>query len=306
MERGRIEQLIELPLDELIFMANKARREGIGAFIETCGIINAKSGACGEDCRFCAQSSHYSSSIKKYPLKDIDTIVSSARKAKSNGSKKFGIVTSGNSLSDEELEIVCGAVSVISKDVGISPCASLGALSYGAFRKLKESGLQRYHHNIETSGNFYPNIVSTHVYGERVATIISAKKAGLEVCSGGILGMGESWSDRIDMAFLLKELDVESVPLNFLVPIKGTPMENTPPISPHDAIRTIAIFRILLPDKTIKVVAGRESVLKDHQEDIFAAGANGMLVGGYLTIQGRSVAEDVALLKDIERTWNNG
>lgn len=305
MERSELKELISLPLDELIQIADTARREGIGTYLETCGIINAKSGTCGENCKFCAQSVHNFTDIETYPLKNKDSIVEKARVAGSNGAKKFGIVTSGNRLTADELDIVCEAVGEIANTVGISPCASLGALREEDFIRLKEAGLRRYHHNVETSERFYPNIVTTHDYAQRVNTVRTAKKCGFEVCSGGILGMGEDWDDRIDMALLLKELDVESVPLNFLVPIKGTPMESCMPISPIDAIRTIALFRILLPEKTIKVVAGRESVLKDHQEDIFRAGANGMLVGGYLTIQGRRVVEDLALLENVERIWNS-
>ena len=187
--------------------------------------------------------------------------------------------------------------------MGLIPCASLGALDEESFQALKDAGLARYHHNVETSQNYYSQIVSTHDYSERINTVKLAKKMGFEVCSGGIIGIGESWQDRIDMALLLKELDVDSVPINFLVPIKGTPLGNLKSIDPESAIRTVAIFRLILEEKSIKVAAGRESVLKDHQHMIFKAGANSMMIGGYLTVRGRSVEEDLALISEVKRTW---
>ncbi|MFH1665213.1 MAG: biotin synthase BioB [Candidatus Omnitrophota bacterium] len=299
-----IDMYISTPLEKLLLEASEARKRGIGNRIETCGIVNAKSGACGEDCKFCAQSGHYSTDTPHYPLKTREEIVEAARKAKTDGAERFGIVTSGNRLTGDEILAVSQAIREISRDVGLSPCASLGALDEEAFALLVDAGLTRYHHNIETSERFYPNIVSTHSYRERVDTIKTAKRMGLEVCSGGILGMGETWQDRLDMALLLKELNVDSVPLNFLVPIPGTPLEHIRRISPVEAIRSIALFRIILPDKDIKVAAGRESILKDFQGMIYSAGANGMLVGGYLTVAGRSVEEDKDLIAEIRRSWN--
>ena len=297
------ERLLSVPLDELLPIANSQRKSGVGNQIEICGVINAKSGTCGEDCKFCAQSSHYCTSIEEYPLKTKKEIIQAAKEAKRNGAERFGVVTSGNRLTLEEVKVIADAI-IDFPEIGILPCASLGALTEEAFSLLKEAGLTRYHHNIETSENFYKSIVSTHDYSERINTIKNAKKAGLEVCSGGILGMGESWQDRIDMALLLKELEVDSVPMNFLVPIKGTPLEDAPRIAPLDAIRAIAIFRIILQDVVIKIVAGRETVLKDFQEMMYSAGANGMMVGGYLTIAGRSVEEDQALIEEIKKLWN--
>ena len=297
------ERLLSVPLDELLPIANSQRKSGVGNQIEICGVINAKSGTCGEDCKFCAQSSHYCTSIEEYPLKTKKEIIQAAKEAKRNGAERFGVVTSGNRLTLEEVKVIADAIMDF-PEIGILPCASLGALTEEAFSILKDAGLTRYHHNIETSENFYKSIVSTHDYSERINTIKNAKKAGLEVCSGGILGMGESWQDRIDMALLLKELEVDSVPMNFLVPIKGTPLEDAPRIAPLDAIRAIAIFRIILQDVVIKIVAGRETVLKDFQEMMYSAGANGMMVGGYLTIAGRSVEEDQALIEEIKKLWN--
>jgi biotin synthase len=302
MKRQQALSLLSVPLEELISMANTARKARVGSKIEICGVINAKSGACGEDCKFCAQSSHYCTLIHEYPLKTEDDILSAAFKAKDNGAERFGVVTSGNSLTIDEINVIAGAIRKF-PSLGIAPCASLGALSDEYFAVLKDAGLTRYHHNIETSERHYPKIVSTHHFSERLNTIAAAKTAGLEVCSGGILGMGETWEDRVDMALTLKELEVDSVPMNFLVPIKGTPMESAEKITPLDAIKAIAIFRIILRKAAIKIVAGRETVLKDFQAMMFASGANGMMVGGYLTIAGRSVEEDDLLISEVRKLW---
>lgn len=296
--------LLRTPLLELVSAANKVRSGSAGCGFELCSIINAKSGLCSEDCKFCAQSAGHKTGVPTYPLKEKTEILEAAQQAKEIGAKKFGIVTSGNRLKQDELDMIAEAIAVISSEVEIDLCASLGALEYSELAKLKRAGLSRYHHNIETSKRFYPEIVSTHSFEERVSTIEAAKEVGLEVCSGGIIGMGESWADRIDMALTLQKLDVDSVPINLLVPIKGTPLESAESISCVDAIRAICIFRIILRDKTIKIAAGRESVLTDFQALGFMAGANGMLIGGYLTVKGRDVPEDWRLVREIEKVWS--
>lgn len=296
-------QLLRLPLAELIERANRVRREFLGDKMELCSIINAKSGLCSEDCKFCAQSSRHKADVSTYALKDVNEIVEKAQKAKDIGAEKFGIVTSGNKLTEKELNVIIQAVSEIKKKVDIVICASLGALKKDALKRLKEAGLSRYHHNIETSSHFYSQIVSTHSFQERIDTIEAAKEVGLEVCSGGIIGMGETWQDRIDMASLLKKLGVDSIPINFLVPMRGTPLESIKPISCKDAIRTLCIFRIILKNKIIKIAAGRETILGDSQISGFMAGANGMLIGGYLTIKGRDIEVDHQFVREIKRLW---
>ncbi len=295
--------MIEGPLPALIAQADAARREHAGVDIKLCGIINAKSGLCAEDCGFCAQSCRNKADAPRYPLKSKDEIVRAAGKAREAGARRFGVVTSGNRLSAEELDVIASAISGIKKKAGIEPCASLGALSEGELSLLKDAGLTRYHHNVETSPSFYPRVVTTHVFDERLRTIAAAKAAGLEVCSGGIIGMGEGWRDRLEMADLLKRLDVDSVPINILVPIRGTKLGSAEPVSCADVLRTIAMFRITLPDKDIKIAAGRESALGDFQGTGFMAGANGMMIGGYLTVKGRSVEADHRLIKEIEALW---
>jgi len=303
MNNMELNSLLEMPLAELLSLADKVRRDYIGSRFELCSIINAKSGLCSEDCKFCAQSSRHKTDISVYKLVDQSEIVQAARDAQDTGAERFGIVTSGNRLMKTEIDILANAISDIRGKVGIPVCASLGALNKEQLETLRSAGLSRYHHNIETSRNFYTQIVSTHDFQERINTIVIAKDVGLEVCSGGIIGMGETWQDRIDMAMLLKELDVDSVPINLLVPIRGTSLESLPPISCNDAIRTICLFRIVLEDKTIKLVAGRETILKDFQAMAFMAGANGMFIGGYLTVQGRDIEEDHKLVEEIKKLW---
>lgn len=303
MEDLKIDSLLKLPLWELLSLAHKTRRDCLGSKFELCSIINAKSGLCSEDCKFCAQSSRHKAEIFRYPLKDKDEIIKAAEKAKKIGAEKFGIVTSGNRLNKSELNMIAQVIPEIKDKVDIIVCASLGALNKDELKMLKGAGLSRYHHNIETSPRFYPQIVSTHGFQERVNTVKAAKEVGLEVCSGVIIGMGETWQDRIDMIYLLKELDVDSIPINLLVPIKGTPLESLNLISCNDAIRTICLFRSILKDKIIKIAAGRETILKDFQALAFMSGANGMLIGGYLTIKGRAAEEDHNLIKEIERLW---
>ncbi len=303
MDMREIKPLLELPLPELISIANKTRRDFAGSKIELCNIMNAKSGLCSQDCKFCAQSGRHRTGISTYSLKSKDEMVEAAKRAKEIGAARFDIVTSGDKLSEEDFNVIAGAISEITQGIGIKMCASLGSMDEDKFSLLKKAGLSRYHHNIETSPCFFQKICSTHTFEDRLKTIWAAKKAGLEVCSGGIIGMGESLEDRIEMALCLKELDVDSVPLNILVPIKGTPFETKNTLSSSEAIRTIALFRIILKDKIIKIAAGRESILKDFQAMAFMAGANGMLIGGYLTIKGRQVDEDRELVKEIEKLW---
>jgi len=301
--KDNTETFLNTPLQELICRANDVRKECIGNKLELCNILNARSGLCPEDCKFCAQSARHRADVPTYPLKEKEEIVKAAQKAKAIGAEKFGIVTSGNRLTDREVDVVAQAISEIKDRIGIVVCASLGAMEKSQLQLLKEAGLSRYHHNIETSRRFYPCIVSTHSFDERINTINSAKQVGLEVCSGGIIGMGETWQDRIDMAYTLKKLDVDSIPLNILIPIKGTPLESAGPVPHDDAIRTICIFRIVLKDKIIKIAAGRETTFKDSQLKAFIAGANGMLIGGYLTVKGASLDADYALIEEIKRVW---
>jgi len=303
MFRKEIDDLLKLPPEELMAKADKARAQHSGAKMELCSIINAKSGLCAEDCKYCAQASRHKTGIETYPLKGEQAIVEAAERAKAIGAQKFGIVTSGDLLSKSELSVIAKAITAITRDVGIKACASLGGIGEHGLTMLKKAGLTRYHHNIETSPGYFDRIVTTHRFEDRLRTIRAAKAAGLEVCSGGIIGMGESQEDRIQMALILKELNVDSVPLNVLMPIAGTPLENQRKISSSELLKTIALFRLILKDKPIKLAAGREAVLGDSQKTAFMAGANSMMIGGYLTTKGNAIEEDHALIKEVEQAW---
>lgn len=305
MKEKEIRKLLALPLAELIVKANKIRRKFAQDGVELCNILNAKSGTCSQDCKFCAQSAHHKTNAQAYPLKSKQEMLLAAKRAKEIGAERFDIVTSGDKLSEQDFSVIVEAIGEITQKIKIKMCASLGSMDDQKFSLLKKAGLTRYHHNLETSPRFFPKIVSTHTFADRLKTIKAAKRAGLEVCSGGIIGMGETMDDRIQMALILKKLKVDSVPLNILVPIAGTPLGKRSVLSPEEVIRTIAIFRIILKDKIIKIAAGRESVLKDFQALGFMAGANGMLIGGYLTIKGRSVQEDQKLVEQVKRLWKN-
>lgn len=303
MNKEQINSLLSLPLAELVALADKTRQEFIGQKLDLCTISNAKSGYCDQDCKFCSQSSRHHTETLRYPLKQKEEILEEAMRARDIGAERFGIVTSGNRLSEEELKRIADVIREISDKIGIKICASLGSMDERGFLLLKEAGLSRYHHNLETSPNYFSNIATTHSFQDRIDTLKLAKKTGFEVCSGGIIGLGETIEDRIEMALHLKELNVDSIPINVLVAIKGTPLETQIPLSTYEVIKTIAIFRIILKDKAVKIAAGRESVLKDFQGLAFMAGANGMLIGGYLTVKGREIKEDQKLVEEIKKIW---
>ena len=287
-------------LPDLLARANQVRLESKGRSIKLCGIVNAKSGLCPEDCAFCAQSSHHSSDAPAFPLLEGEDLVEAAGEALERGATEFSIVTSGRSVSGlTELETVGDAVERISRMDGLEPCASLGLLERPALAYLKRRGLRKYHHNLEAAPSFFPQICGTHDQAEDVATVREAKAEGLSVCCGGILGMGESPEQRVELAFALRELNVDCVPLNFLNPIPGTPLHERPLVSPAEALKIIALFRLALPDKDIFVSGGREVTLRGLQGAMFWAGANGTLVGNYLTTQGRSPEEDLTLISDL-------
>lgn len=293
---------------ELFKVANMTREKYCGSKIETCTITNAKSGECSEDCKFCAQSSKHNTCIESYPMKNLDTLRQECEIAKNHNSDRFSIVTSGRGVKKgtKDFEIVSKFTEEMTKKGEIEICCSLGILSEEELRHLREKGIKRFHSNIQTSVKAYKDIVATtHKVEDRIETIKNAQKAGMEVCCGGIIGMGETWEDRIDMAFTLKELNVNTVPINVLNPIPGTPYGEKEVLSVDEALKTIAIYRLIMKDKGIKVMAGRESILKDFMGTAFLAGANGMLIGGYLTIRGRSVDEDFKFIENLKRIWGN-
>ena len=287
----------------LFLAASRVKEHFLSATIDLCSIINAKSGRCPENCAFCAQSAHHATDTPVYPLVDEDKIVACAKEAQQSGSHCYGIVTSGTTVRQgDELDRICRAVRRIRSETGIDPSCSLGIIDVETARTLKEAGVVTYHHNLETARSFFPSICTTHDYEEDVATVHAAKQAGLKVCCGGIFGLGETAAQRIEMALTLRELDVDSVPLNFLNPIEGTRLAGANYLTPLECLKTIALYRLLLPAKKIAVCGGRERNLRDLQSWIFFAGASGTMIGNYLTTTGRPPEQDWQMLQDLEVT----
>jgi len=292
---------------ELFSVANEIREKYCGNQIHTCTISNAKSGRCEEDCKFCAQSAHYNTNITNYELKNKKILLEEYDRAGDLKSLKFGLVTSGRSINKDSKEfndITNFLETAKSYNKSTELCCSIGLLSKEELLDLKKAGITRFHSNLQTSIKSYNKIVATtHSIEKRLETIKAAKEIGLDVCSGGIIGMGESWKDRIDMAYTLKELGVDGIPINILNPIPGTPHGNREHLSANEILKTIAIYRIIFKDKVIKIAAGRESILKDFMGMAFMSGANGMLIGGYLTMKGRSPQEDFKFIENIKKMW---
>ncbi|MDP8247235.1 MAG: biotin synthase BioB [Candidatus Tritonobacter lacicola] len=298
--RGEAERLArdEVLIDALMGGAAVIREKHFGRMVGLCSVVNARSGVCSEDCSFCAQSARWKTGVERFGWIGEERVAVAARRAGESGASMLGIVTSGRSVDgDDEFEEILDAVERVAGDGSVDACASLGMLHEDQAGRLKERGLRRYHHNLETSRGFFPGVCSTHVYDDMVDTVRAVKAAGLEVCCGGIFGLGESWTDRVDLALTLRDLGVDSVPLNFLIPIPGTPLASRPLLSPEEALRIIALFRFILPDVEIRVCGGREACLGDLQARIFHAGASGTMTGDYLTRAGRRPSEDLEMIK---------
>ena len=280
--------------------ATQLREHYFGNEVSLCSIINAKSGRCPENCSFCAQSAHHQSAAPVYPLVNAATIAEQAKQAEQLGSECFGIITSGTGISSgAELDELCAAVRQIVAQGTVAPSCSLGIIDLATAKALKEAGVVTYHHNLETAASFFPSICTTHRYEEDVETVRNAKQAGLKVCCGGIFGMGESLAQRIELALLLRELEVDSIPINFLDPVPGTALQDADFLSPMECLKIIALYRYILPDRKIAICGGRERNLRELQSWIFAAGASGMMTGDYLTKKGRNPDADRQLLVDL-------
>jgi biotin synthase len=285
---------------ELIFAANEIRRHFKGNKVKLCSIVNAKSGRCSENCMFCSQSAHHKTKVDVYPLISSGEMYKSARSSKKNGATCFGIVTAGKGIkSDKEIDEICDAVSKINKKLNMDQCTSIGIMTEAQLKRLKAAGLRKFHHNLEAAKSFFDSVCTTHKFEDRVATVRAAKKAGLRVCCGGIFGLGESLKQRVELAFQLKDLDPESVPINFLMPFKGTKAEKLPLMEPLEALRLVAAYRFILPNKDIGVFGGRELVLRSLQPLMFIAGANLTLIGNYLTSYGNTPEQDMKMITDL-------
>ena len=298
-EAVRLAEVEGSAIYDLFRAATRVKEHFVGNEVHLCSIINAKSGRCAENCAFCAQSAHHTTDAPVYPLVHEDQMVECAKTAETNGSACFGIITSGTTVKGQELEQILAALRRIRKETTILPSCSLGIIDEETALKLKDAGMDTYHHNLETAESFFPNICTTHEYREDVETVRAVKKAGVKVCSGGIFGLGENAAQRVEMAFTLKELDVDSVPMNFLNPIEGTRLEGASLISAMECLKTIAVYRLILPEKRITICGGREKNLRDLQSWIFFAGANGTMIGNYLTTLGRNVDTDLTMFSDL-------
>ncbi|MCI2105327.1 MAG: biotin synthase BioB [Intestinimonas sp.] len=290
--------LAEQPTGELCAAADRIRRHFCGDKFDLCTIISAKSGHCPEDCKFCAQSACYHTAAECYPMLPRETIAARAESDAKRGVLRLSLVTSGRRLSDREVDEACRAIRAIRAGSPIHICVSMGLLTQEQYGRLKEAGADRVHNNLETSARYFPTICTTHTIADKVAAIRAAQAVGMKICSGGILGLGETMEDRIDMAILLRELGIRSVPVNVLNPISGTPFEKNPRLSIDEIRTTIAVFRFLLPDAAIRMAGGR-GLMPDHGRLCFESGANAAISGDMLTTAGYTVETDLALLAEL-------
>ncbi len=298
-------EILSVPDEYIAFLVHYAQKIKKHYFpeneIEFCSIINAKSGACSEDCAFCAQSKFYRTPINIYNLVPKEEIVEGAERGVEFGANRYCVVLAGKQATPEEVDRIAEAVREVKEveRIPINVCVSAGTMDEESLRKLKEAGVKRINHNLESSRNFFPGIVSTHRWEDRYETIRRIKKVGLSTCSGGIFGMGETDRDRVQLALTYRELEVDSIPLNFLMPIEGTPLANAPGVSPLEALKIIAMFRFTNPKAELRLCGGREQNLRDFH-GMAVLMTNAMMVGGYLTRAGRDIKKDYQLLKDLK------
>lgn len=306
--------------DQVIFLANSARESSeiyeaickganlirakfAGNHVDLCTILSAKSGKCSENCKYCAQSVHHDTKCDEYDLQSYESILKRAKEVEASGAHRFSLVTSGRSIASEGiLESLVSIYSRLSQETSLKLCASHGMATEIELRKLKEAGVSRYHHNIETASKRYDLICDTHTFEDRIETIRNAKAAEIEICSGGIIGMGETMDERLEMAFELRDLDIKSVPVNVLMPIKGTPMENYPVLAPDEIILSMALYRVILKDAHLRYAGGRMA-LKHLQQKGFESGINAALVGDFLTTLGSNVVEDKKMIISAGMTY---
>ncbi len=285
-------------------MADKVRRFFMGDRFHLCSIINCRSGNCGEDCRFCAQSARHHTGIETYTLIEEEKAVTQAQDNDRHGVHRLSLVTSGRRITEAQLEEIRPLYAAIAEKTSLALCASMGLLDGECLRKLKTMGVSRYHCNLEASVSYFPRICTTHSHQQKVQTLKQAEKVGLSICSGGIIGMGESMRDRIDLAFELRDLGVKSIPINILSPIKGTPLADRPVLPLQEVLITVALFRLINPDAVIRMAGGRQQ-LGGNQYRCFTAGANGAIVGNYLTTVGSGIKEDLAALTELGFTFSS-
>jgi biotin synthase len=310
IEGGRIDratalQLLTCDQQELYRAADIIRRHFLGNHFDLCSIINAKSGNCTENCRFCAQSARHHTGIDTYTVIPDEEAMAMAKDNDDHGVHRLSLVTSGRSLSETTIAELTHLYELITASTSLQLCASAGLLDEKIADDLYAAGVRRYHCNLEASKGYFPKVCTTHTWEEKIETLQLAQRTGMSLCSGGIIGMGESMEDRIDMAFELRDLDVKSIPVNILTPIAGTPLAELQPLSLDEVLTTVALFRFINPEAVIRMAGGRQQ-LGDDQYQCFAAGANGAIVGNYLTTTGSTIAEDLKHLSAIGFTFERG
>ncbi|MEE7581625.1 MAG: biotin synthase BioB [Oscillospiraceae bacterium] len=292
-------KLVTAPLQDLCSYADEIRKHFCGNTFDMCTIINGKSGRCSENCKYCAQSAHYCTKIEEYPLLDSDTIVEQAHYNDDRGVLRYSIVTSGKALNDAEIENVCQSIRRIKEETNVKVCVSFGLLNAKQFEKIKQAGVERVHNNLETSRNNFPNVCTTHTFDDKIKAIKSAQSVGLNVCSGGIMGLGETMEDRIDLALSVRELGIKSIPINLLNPIPNTPYENNPILTNDEMCRIVAIFRFINPKSFIRLAGGR-GLLEDFGKRCFQSGANAVISGDMLTTtNGMTIEKDMQMVKSL-------
>ena len=296
----QLESFTHEELDYLFIGTDRIRDKFKGEDVKICSIVNAKSGRCVEDCSFCAQSSSFKTDAPETELMSVEEMVAAAKEAEAFGANEFSIVASGTKMDDrKELDKVIAAVRRIKAETKLETCCSLGLMELDDLKELKAAGLDRCHHNLETAASFFNEIVTTHTYEDEVKAVKNAKEAGLQVCVGGIFGMGETFAQRVELAFSIRELGTQSLPINFLKPIEGTGLDHLETIEYYDALKTIALLRLVLPKIDLFVCGGREEVMTDKQEQLFSAGANGILGGNYLTTKGQDPKRDIEMIQSL-------
>lgn len=302
LTKGEVRAVAAMPLEELpalFALAHKVRLAYCGDQVELESLVNAKSGGCPEDCAFCSQSAHFKTSVDLYPMLDLDEVLATARATEQAGATKFCIVVAVRGPDDRLLSKVLEAVDAVTEHTTLDVHASLGLLQPGQAERLVEGGVKRYNHNLETCRELFPSICSTHAWEDRVATCHRVLDAGMELCSGGILGMGETLEQRIDFAFELAALNPAEVPVNLLDPRVGTPLGERPVMSAREALQALALFRLVMPSTWLRLAGGRERVLGELQVMGMYAGVNALIVGNYLTTTGRAPEDDLAMLESL-------
>lgn len=296
LSKEELLKLYNMDLDELLQKSSEFVKDEI----EFCSIVNARNGKCSQNCKYCAQSSHYRTDIESYPLMDADKVIEAANEAKKYGADRFAIVTSGKNPAEEDFDKVVGLINELNKVEGIKSCASIGILDEEMAEKLAKSGLKRFHHNINTCRSYYPEVCTTHTFDERINTCKLVKKYGMELCCGVILGMGETVEQRIEMAMELAEIQPDSIPINILMPIPQTPFENYhDKIDEENILRTLAVFKIANPDSVLRFCGGRMKLSDENQEKALKTCVEGILIGNYLTTTGKSPSEDIKTVEQL-------